>query len=226
MSRQGDCWDNACSETLFGSLKVERLHGLHLKLFGQPKMKCSIGCSVITNTTSFDTQLRQPDAVRTELGARHGALCKFNGGCEVEKANGKVGKRKAAFQLSHSHDYYEIHSVMGYGFKGQSSIGLFSRRKRSRCSDDSVHPDFEEWRTERAHPVECPRPKPHRSPAPCIGHQPIKPRSFPFVPLIVGRCTRPRSGSREQPPRGEGRRVGWRHSGRRWKPGINGNSLH
>ena len=27
MSRRGDCWDNACSETLFGSLKVERLYG-------------------------------------------------------------------------------------------------------------------------------------------------------------------------------------------------------
>ncbi len=28
MSRKGDCWDNAVTETLFGSLKVERLHGL------------------------------------------------------------------------------------------------------------------------------------------------------------------------------------------------------
>jgi transposase InsO family protein len=27
MSRRGDCWDNACSETLFGSLKVERPYG-------------------------------------------------------------------------------------------------------------------------------------------------------------------------------------------------------
>ena len=27
MSRRGNCWDNACSETLFGSLKVERLYG-------------------------------------------------------------------------------------------------------------------------------------------------------------------------------------------------------
>ena len=27
MSRRGNCWDNACSETLFGSLTVERLHG-------------------------------------------------------------------------------------------------------------------------------------------------------------------------------------------------------
>ena len=28
MSRSGNCLDNACSETLFGSLKVERLHGM------------------------------------------------------------------------------------------------------------------------------------------------------------------------------------------------------
>jgi transposase InsO family protein len=27
MSRKGNCWDNACSEALFSSLKVERLHG-------------------------------------------------------------------------------------------------------------------------------------------------------------------------------------------------------
>ena len=27
MSRRGNCWDNACSETLFGSLKAEPLHG-------------------------------------------------------------------------------------------------------------------------------------------------------------------------------------------------------
>ena len=26
MSRRGNCWENACSETLFGSLKVDRLH--------------------------------------------------------------------------------------------------------------------------------------------------------------------------------------------------------
>ena len=29
MSGRGNCWDNACSDTLFGSLKVERLHGQH-----------------------------------------------------------------------------------------------------------------------------------------------------------------------------------------------------
>ena len=31
MSRRADCWDNACSETLFGSLNVERLHGQRFK---------------------------------------------------------------------------------------------------------------------------------------------------------------------------------------------------
>lgn len=28
MSRKGNCWDNAVTETVFGSLKVERLHGM------------------------------------------------------------------------------------------------------------------------------------------------------------------------------------------------------
>ncbi len=31
MSRRGDCWNKACSEALFGSLKVERLHGQRFK---------------------------------------------------------------------------------------------------------------------------------------------------------------------------------------------------
>ena len=31
MSRRGNCWDNACSETPFGSLKVERLYWQRLK---------------------------------------------------------------------------------------------------------------------------------------------------------------------------------------------------
>jgi transposase InsO family protein len=31
MRRRGNCWDNACSETLLGSLKVERLHGMEFK---------------------------------------------------------------------------------------------------------------------------------------------------------------------------------------------------
>ena len=37
MSRKGDCWDKACSETLFGSLKEERLHGQRFKTRRQAK---------------------------------------------------------------------------------------------------------------------------------------------------------------------------------------------
>jgi putative transposase len=37
MSRKGNCWDNACAETLFGSLKVERLHGQHFETVRQAK---------------------------------------------------------------------------------------------------------------------------------------------------------------------------------------------
>jgi len=37
MSRKGNCWDNACSETLFGSLKVERLYGQRFETIREAK---------------------------------------------------------------------------------------------------------------------------------------------------------------------------------------------
>jgi putative transposase len=37
MSRKGNCWDNAATETLFGSLKVERLHGERFQTIRQAK---------------------------------------------------------------------------------------------------------------------------------------------------------------------------------------------
>lgn len=37
MSRKGDCWDNAVTETLFGSLKVERLHAMRFGTRRQAK---------------------------------------------------------------------------------------------------------------------------------------------------------------------------------------------
>lgn len=37
MSRKANCWDNACSETLFGSLKVERLHGTSFQTIREAK---------------------------------------------------------------------------------------------------------------------------------------------------------------------------------------------
>ncbi len=37
MSRKGNCWDNAVTETLFGSLKVERLHDIRFETRRQAK---------------------------------------------------------------------------------------------------------------------------------------------------------------------------------------------
>ena len=37
MSRRGNCWDNAVTETLFGSLKVEQLHGERFLTLRQAK---------------------------------------------------------------------------------------------------------------------------------------------------------------------------------------------
>jgi len=37
MNRKGDCWDNAVAETLFGSLKVEQLHGMRFATRRQAK---------------------------------------------------------------------------------------------------------------------------------------------------------------------------------------------
>jgi putative transposase len=37
MSRKGNCWDNAPTETSFGSLKVERLHGRRFVSIRQAK---------------------------------------------------------------------------------------------------------------------------------------------------------------------------------------------
>src|ERR1035437_1868787 len=37
MSRKGACWDNAVTETLFGPLKVERLHGMRFATRRQAK---------------------------------------------------------------------------------------------------------------------------------------------------------------------------------------------
>jgi putative transposase len=37
MSRRGNCWDNAPTETLIGSLKVERLHGERFQTIRQAK---------------------------------------------------------------------------------------------------------------------------------------------------------------------------------------------
>ena len=43
MSRKGNCWENAVTETLFGSLKVGRLHGERFQTIRQAK-DAALGC--------------------------------------------------------------------------------------------------------------------------------------------------------------------------------------
>jgi putative transposase len=64
----GNCWDDACSETLFGSLKVERLHGQRFETIRQAKDETIAWLPRFNqNTNALNAELRQPDPVRTRL---------------------------------------------------------------------------------------------------------------------------------------------------------------
>ena len=74
MSGKGNCWDNACSETLFGSLKVERLHGQRFETIRQAKDE-TIAWLLWYNQTRMHSTLgyASPVAFETE---RENALAK------------------------------------------------------------------------------------------------------------------------------------------------------
>jgi transposase InsO family protein len=61
MSRKGNCSDNACSETLFGSLKVERLHGQRFKTRREAKDEA---IDWLLCTTALDCTRRWPTSAR------------------------------------------------------------------------------------------------------------------------------------------------------------------
>jgi len=65
MSRRGNCWDNACSETLFGSLKVERLHGQRFVTRRQAKDE-AIAWLLWYNQTRLHSTLAYVSPVRYE----------------------------------------------------------------------------------------------------------------------------------------------------------------
>jgi transposase InsO family protein len=71
MSQRGNCWDNACSETLFGSLKVERLHGQGFKTRRQA-MDEVVAWMLWYNQTRLHSTLAyvSPDPVRRKLARR------------------------------------------------------------------------------------------------------------------------------------------------------------
>jgi putative transposase len=65
MSRKGNCWDNACSETLFGSLKVERLHGQRFATIRQAK-DATIAWLLWYNQTRLHSTLNYVSPIRFE----------------------------------------------------------------------------------------------------------------------------------------------------------------
>ncbi|CAO3438438.1 Transposase [Azospirillum doebereinerae] len=74
MSRKGNCWDNAVIETLFGSLKVDRLHGMRfetrrrakdevidwLGFYNHRRMHSTLG---YTSPMAFEETWRRPQRV-------------------------------------------------------------------------------------------------------------------------------------------------------------------
>jgi hypothetical protein len=89
-----NCWDNACSETLFGSLKVERLHGKRFKTRARGEGRNHrLAALVQPRPAALYAGIRQPDAVRAGLA------------CQSATAS----------QL--------MNSAMGYGFQGQGQGG-------------------------------------------------------------------------------------------------------
>jgi putative transposase len=71
MSRKGNCWDNACSETLFGSLKVERLHGQHFESIRQAKDE-TIAWLLWYNQTRLHSTLNYVSPIKFEQNRNQG----------------------------------------------------------------------------------------------------------------------------------------------------------
>ena len=67
MSRKGNCWDNACSETLFASLKVERLHSERFQTIRQAKDEI-IAWLLWYNRTRMHSTLNYVSPVEFERG--------------------------------------------------------------------------------------------------------------------------------------------------------------
>jgi putative transposase len=114
MSRKGNCWDNACSETLFGSLKVERLHGQRFATRQQARNEV-LDWLHWYNRKRLHSTLNYASPMEYEREWKKRSLPVVSGEtCGDEEAMEKM-ESSNRFPLSHSHGD-EIHSFMGYGF--------------------------------------------------------------------------------------------------------------
>ena len=108
MSLKGNCWDNACSESLFASLKIERLHGQQFETLRQAK-DATLDWLLWYNQTRMHSTLGYVSPIQFEQQWLQSTAAVANGpGPANENRPWKRWKAKDAFQLSHSLDDYEL----------------------------------------------------------------------------------------------------------------------
>ena len=111
MSRKGNCWDNACSETLFGSLKVERLHGMRFETIRQAKDE-ALDWLLWYNRTRLHSTLKYVSPMQFEQEWQDGT-----GHPPPAKAGyGKVGKQRTLSNFPTASTTTNFLTVMGYAF--------------------------------------------------------------------------------------------------------------
>lgn len=104
MSRKGNCWDNAPSESVFASLKVERLHGERFATIQQAR-EAVLNWVQWYNHSRLHSALKYVSPMQFEQQYT-----------TAEVGLGKVGKQEPSFQLFQRHGGGGVNSVMGYGF--------------------------------------------------------------------------------------------------------------
>ena len=111
MSRKGNCWDNACSETLFGSLKVERLHGMRLETIRQAKDE-TLNWLLWYNRTRLHSTLKyvSPMQFEQEWQDRTGHPSPAKAGY------GKAGKQRTLSNVPTASTTTNLLPNMGYAF--------------------------------------------------------------------------------------------------------------
>jgi hypothetical protein len=110
MSRKGNCWATAVTETLFGSLKVERLHGMSFETRRQAKDEVIDWLAFYNRRRMHSTlDLHEPHGVRGKLaspakniGGINQALWEALHRGKVTEARNIVKHRFQNLRLSHS----------------------------------------------------------------------------------------------------------------------------
>ncbi len=114
MSRKGNCGDNACSETLFGSLKVEGLHGRRFATRQQAQDEV-LDWRHWYNRKRLHSTLNYLSPMEYEREWKKRSLAAVSG--ETDHGKEAMEKRESPnrFPLSHSPGD-EIYSFLGYRF--------------------------------------------------------------------------------------------------------------